>query len=106
MHSLCYVNISNIEVPQPAPSKYMLELERLIEEVPTASHARLDEIWASVYNIHPRVKRRDPLVQRRAHLVTTLRGRIASQARGQMYYARMEKFIGPLTIQQRNGHPF
>lgn len=106
MHPLCYYRIDNIEAEQPAPSKYMLELEQLILEIPTASHARLDEIWASVYNVRHQRGRRDVLVQRRAHLITSLRQRITSQARALHQRARMEKFIGPLTIQMQNGHPF
>lgn len=105
MHPLCYVNISNIEADQPPPSAYMQKLEELILQVPTASHARIDEIWAEVFNVRFR-GRRDVLVQRRADLVHSLRRRIDSQARALHYQARKDKFIGPLTIQQRNGHPF
>lgn len=105
MHPLCYVNVSNIEVPEPQPSAYMQKLEDLILQVPSASHARLDEIYAEVFNVRFR-GRREVLVQRRAQLVASLRQRIASQARALQHRARMEAFIGPLTIQQRNGHPF
>ena len=105
MHPLCYINLSNIEVEQPAPSPYMQKLEDLILQVPTASHARIDEIWAEVFNVRFR-GRRDVLVQRRADLVASLRRRIASQARALYQQAQKEAFIGPLTIQQRNGHPF
>lgn len=105
MHPLCYINLSNIEVEQPAPSPYMQKLEELILQVPTASHARIDEIWAEVFNVRFR-GRRAVLVQRRADLIASLRRRIASQARALYQQAQKEAFIGPMTIQQRNGHPF
>lgn len=106
MHPLCYINLSNIEVDQPPPSEYMLMLEDLILQVPTASHARIDEIYKSIFNIRFATKRRNVLVSRRAELISTLQRRIASQARALHYQARKAAFIGPLTIQQRNGHPF
>lgn len=105
MHPLCYINLSNIEVPQPAPSAYMQKLEDLIHQVPSASHARIDEIYAEVFNVRFR-GRREVLVQRRAELVRSLRQRINSQARALYQQAQKAAFIGPLTIQQRNGHPF
>lgn len=105
MHPLCYVNISNIEVEQPAPSPYMQKLEHLILQVPTASHSRIDEIWWDIFSVRFR-GRRDLLVQRRAGLVQSLRRRIDSQARALYQQAQKEAFIGPMTIQQRNGHPF
>jgi hypothetical protein len=105
MHPLCYINLSNIEVPQPTPSAYMQKLEDLIHQVPSASHARIDEIWWDIFSVRFR-GRREVLVQRRAELVRSLRQRIASQARALHNRARMDAFIGPLTIQQRNGHPF
>ena len=105
MHPMCYYRIDNIEVdPQPA-TKLEIQDRELIARVAVARHAELDEIVAKYLNIRLR-GRREVLVQRRASLTYMLNGRIRQAQQSAINQARRAKFIGPLTIQMQNGHPF
>lgn len=105
MHELCYVNLSAVEAEQPAPSSYELNLVRILATVPTASHAEMDEIYKTVYRMQLRGKR-EKLAHRRSSLINMLEGRIRAAQRGALRHAKFNNFIGPLTVQQQNGHPF
>jgi len=106
MHPLCYYRIDNIEVEPQPPTKWELECHDLIARVPALRHAELDEIEDRIFRLRHRTKSRDVLVVRRAQLIQMLQHRIRRLQNGAMNEARRAKFIGPLTIQMRNGHPF
>jgi hypothetical protein len=106
MHPLCYYRIDNIDVEPQPPSKWEIECQDLIARVPAMRHAELDEVEDQVFRLRHRTKRRDVLVQRRATLISMLHNRIRRLQIGAMNEARRARFIGPLTIQMRNGHPF
>lgn len=105
MHQMCYYRIDNIEVePQPV-TRREIQARELIARVATARHAELDQIMAEHFNVRLR-GRRDVLVQRRASITSMLQSRIRNAQVGAINAARRAKFIGPLTIQMQNGHPF
>ena len=105
MHPMCYYRIDNIEVePQPA-TRWELQYREILATVPTASHAVLDQIMTE----HFRIRlggRREVLVQRRATVTSMLEHRIRSAQQSAINAARRQRFVGPLTIQMANGHPF
>jgi len=106
MHHLCYFRTDNISVNGPFPinSRTQFELE-LCEEGQSASHARIDEINELLYR-RPIHGKRDLLKYRREsfiHNANSIRRRAQENA---FAIANREAFIGPLTIQQQNGHPF
>ena len=105
MHQMCYYRIDNIEVEPQPPTQWELRYQEILATVPTASHAELDQIMVE----HNRVRlggRREVLVQRRATVTSMLQHRIRNAQLGAVNAARRERFIGPLTIQMQNGHPF
>ena len=105
MHQMCYYRIDNIDVEPQPPTKWEIEARSILATVTKASHAQLDQIMLQ----HFRVRlggRREILVQRRATAVSLLEGRIYNLRRNAENQARRERFIGPLTIQMANGHPF
>lgn len=106
MHPLCYYRIDNIDVDPQPPTRWEIEAREILARVPTMRHAEIDEIEDRHFRLRYRSKRREPLVQRRASLVHYLQARIRNAQLGAMNEARRAKFIGPLTIQMRNGHPF
>jgi len=105
MHQMCYYRIDNIEVePQPV-TRWEIQCRNLLDIVPRASHAQLDEIMTEYFHI--RVGgRREVLAQRRATVTSMLEHRIRNAQQAAINAARRAKFIGPLTIQMANGHPF
>lgn len=106
MHHLCYFRIDNIEVePQPVSDRE-IELRELIARVPTMRHAELDDLLHRMSNIRIVGRRRDVLSYRRAQMISLLERRIEMCRAGIINRIRRERFIGPLTIQMRNGHPF
>ena len=106
MHQMCYYRIDNIEVePQPA-TQQEIRARELLACVPAMRHAELDAVMSAHFNVRFATKRREVLVQRRATLVHMLQARIRNAQSGAVDAARRAKFIGPLTIQMRNGHPF
>lgn len=106
MHPMCYYRIDNIDVEPQPPTSWEIRYREIIARVPAMRHAELDEIEDKYFHLRHRVKRRDPLVQRRASLIHFLQARIRSVQLGAIAEARRAKFIGPLTIQMQNGHPF
>lgn len=106
MHPLCYYRIDNIEVEPQQPTSWELKALDILVRVPTMRHAELDEIEAQHFRLRLRTKRREVLVQRRATVTHMLQASIRNSQVGAINAARRAKFIGPLTIQMQNGHPF
>jgi hypothetical protein len=105
MHQMCYYRIDNIEVEPQLATRWEIEARTILGTVARASHAELDQIMLQ----HFRIRlggRREVLVQRRATTVSLLEGRIYNLRRNEENRVRRERFIGPLTIQMANGHPF
>lgn len=105
MHPLCYYRIDNIEVEPQPPTKWEIETRATLATVPSASHAALDQILLQYYRVKL-TGRREVLVQRRATVTNLLLARIRNLQRNEENRVRRERFIGPLTIQMANGHPF
>ena len=105
MHHMCYYRIDNIEVEPQTPTQWELRYREILATVASASHAELDKIMTEHFRISLR-GRREVLVQRRASITSLLQHRIRSAQQGAINTARRAKFIGPLTIQMQNGHPF
>lgn len=105
MHPICYFRTDNIHVmgPFPAPDFTLRQLAAAAR-IDSAGHDELDDIAAAL-----RVRdsgRRYNLKIRRArlhHAVAAIRRR--AQEHG-FNRAKRAAFIGPLTIAQKNGHPF
>ncbi len=105
MHQMCYYRIDNIEVEPQQPTQWELRYQEILATVHNASHAELDQIMRQHFRV--RVKgRREVLVQRRSTVANMLQHRIRNAQEGAVNAARRAKFIGPLTIQMQNGHPF
>ena len=105
MHQMCYYRIDNIEVEPQPPTQWELRYQDILATVARASHAELDQIMTEHFRITLR-GRRQVLVQRRATVASMLQHRIRNAQVGAVNAARRAKFIGPLTIQMANGHPF
>ena len=87
---------------------YLSRLEATAKIIPTASHAKLDEICAEN---HGRISlrgpaKRDLLVNRREMLLRTVTKRIEQHHANVAYQAERDAFIGPRTIRDQNGHPY
>jgi hypothetical protein len=106
MHQLCYFNTSNIEITEtPATHPQEEQLAAVALTVPTMRHADLDEFFKKFCNIWER-GRRKLLVHRKQQATNTIKRQIENVRRNQINQAKRAAFIGPLTIQMRNGHPF
>ncbi len=106
MHPLCYYRIDNIDVePQPV-TRWEIEAHEMLARVPAMRHAELDAVMSAKFNFRFANKRRDVLAVRRATLIQMLNARIRNAQQSAINTARRAKFIGPLTIQMQNGHPF
>jgi hypothetical protein len=105
MHPMCYYRIDNIEVgPQPVTERE-IKAREILARVPTARHAELDQIVFENFRIRLGGGR-EVLIQRRASIARMLEARIRNYQESEINRARRAKFIGPLTIQMENGHPF
>ena len=106
MHPICYFRTDNISVngPFPISSRTQFELD-LCAEAQNASHARIDEINELLYRLPTRGKRSLLKYRRESfiHNANSIRRRAQKNA---FIIAKREAFIGPLTISQKNGHPF
>ena len=106
MHQMCYYRIDNIDVePQPA-TRWEIHAREILLRVPAMRHAELDATMAGHFNVRFANKRRDVLAVRRGHRTQMLQARIRHAPQGPINDIRRERFIGPLTIQMANGHPF
>jgi hypothetical protein len=106
-HPLCYFNTNNIEITETPPTHpYEEKLAAIIPTIPKMSHAELDKFEAKFCNIRGHRGRRDLLALRRNRAQHQLDNQIKNVRRGQINEFKRAAFIGPLTIQMRNGHPF
>ena len=106
MHRLCYFNTSNIEITEtPATHPQEEKLAAVALTVPKMRHAELDEFFKKFCNIRAR-GRRDLLVRRKQLATNAIKRQIENVRRNQINQAKRAAFVGPLTIQMRNGHPF
>jgi hypothetical protein len=106
MHPLCYIKTDNIEVEVPEQTEQERKILSLLENVEKSSHADLDELFSILHPYRVMRGNRDPLKYRRMHFINSVEAKVRVIQRSALAKARIDAFIGPLTIQQRNGHPF
>jgi hypothetical protein len=103
----CYVRLENIELlEEPDLTPYEDRLERLLSRVPTATHDQLTEI-AKESGVHHFSKRgNQKIASRRAGLIRMLTAMQKNSRTALRQRAALKLFIGPMTDQMRNGHPY
>ena len=109
MHPSCYFRTDNIEVMGPfRVTGPVLKFCAVECEIASAGHARLYEI-ETMFNLTMRGTRRGTrptLKIRRMRLIHDIDSARRRAQRIAFTQARRDRFIGPLTIHQANGHPF
>lgn len=107
MHSICYINVKGITLEtEPELSKLELKLLAILETISKASHAGLDEIALKVFNHVELRSRRPKLDDRRKRYASRMHAQLELERENIIHNAKINKFIGPLTMAQENGHPF
>ena len=102
----CRVKVDHVQLTEePELTPYETRLREFLAFVETANHAKLDEMNNELRRI-PSRGRRPKLNERRAALKHFLEIRIKKQREAVVHRAKIDAFIGPITTQQHNGHPF
>ena len=104
-HYSCYYRIDNIEVEAQPATKMEIQMREILATVPKASHAQLDQIVSDHFPTRA-CGRREKLVTRRANVAALANSRIYNVQQSAVNRVRRARFIGPLTTQMENGHPF
>lgn len=110
MHALCYFRTDNIDItgPFPLPEYHSNIVEYLSELEQVKRHSQIDELEKKILrNSRIHTAGHKMTIRDRKIRIANKAASILRDVQDQAFRrAKREAFIGPLTIQMENGHPF